>query len=140
MHQTPTTMWKPALVVLFLSTRALAADIPAHKAGIWSIPPAKGLTRWVIIHDLEASASSGIYHIEVIGRKKGAPAWKIIRLVRHMAITEQALAANLKAPLTKGGVYPESFNDAYGEWRKENGGSGGFVCSTSLLACMDARN
>ena len=90
----------------------------------------------MIVHDIENSVNSGIYHIEVIGRAHNAPAWQVERLVRHMAITEKALKASVKKPLIKGAVYPESFDSAYAEWRQENKGKGGMVCDTTVLDCI----
>jgi hypothetical protein len=72
----------------------------------------------------------------VIGRKHGNAAWQVEHLVRHMAITEKALKASVKTPLNKGAVYPESFNNAYSSWQKENDGKGGAICDTSLIECM----
>jgi len=118
------------------SSSAFAVDFFAHQAGIWSIDPTEKLERWVIVHDIENSVNSGIYHIEVIGRAHNAPAWQVERLVRHMAITEKALKASVKKPLIKGAVYPESFDSAYAEWRQENKGKGGMVCDTTVLDCI----
>lgn len=131
------TVRKVALLLLAsLAPVAVAADVASHKAGIWSLAPAQGMKRWVVIHNVDGGHASGVYHIEVIGRKKGEAAWQIHHLVRHMAITEQALQASVKAPMNSGGVYPETFDNAYAQWQKENGGKGGSICSTSVDDCM----
>jgi hypothetical protein len=55
-----------------------------------------------------------------------------------MAITQSALAACVVKPLNKGAVYPETFDDAYKDWQKQNSGKGGAVCTSSLEQCMKA--
>jgi len=91
---------------------------------------------WVIIHDMENSVNNGVYQIQVIGRIHDAPVWQVERLVRHMTITEKAFKASVKTPLTKGAVYPKSFDNAYASWRQENNGSGGMIYDTTVLECM----
>jgi hypothetical protein len=105
--------------------------------GIWSIAngPAKQ-HRWLIVHDHFESGGTNVYHIEVIARAAGAPAWQIGRLAPHMAITEPALKRSIVKPLTRGGVYPEAFHDARAAWQAANGGAGGAVCATSVRECL----
>ena len=121
---------------LFLSTIALAQDIATHEPGIWSIAPTTTMKRWIIIHNLKLAKESGIFHIEVVGRNNGDAAWQVKHLVPHMAITAEALKKSVIEPLNKGAVYPETFDDAYSNWLKENNGAGGSVCVTSVLECM----
>ncbi len=124
------------LISCLLASNAFASDLATHKAGIWAIESTENMSRRVIIHNLESAATTGVFHIEVIGRKHGNAAWQVEHLVRHMAITEKALKASVKTPLNKGAVYPESFNNAYSSWQKENDGKGGAICDTSLIECM----
>lgn len=112
------------------------SDIHNHGAGIWSIASPPKLHRWIVIHDVAASQAAGIYHIEVIQRVKGAPVWAIKHLVKHMAITADALQRSVRKPLTKGAVYPESFMDGYAEWRQANDGRGGEVCNATVMLCF----
>ena len=114
----------------------MGQDLASHAAGIWSIADTPGMSRWIVIHDLEASQTTGIYHIEVIGRKSGDPSWQIVRLAPHMAITEKALRESIVEPLNTGAVYPEAYDDAYSAWQAQNGGAGGVVCTSSVLDCM----
>jgi len=123
-------------VILPLPGIAPGQDLVSHQAGIWSIAETPGMNRWIVIHDLEASKKSGIYHIEVIGRKTGDPSWQIVRLVPHMAITEAALRDSIIEPRHTGAVYPESFDDAYAGWQAQNDGAGGVVCVSSVIECM----
>jgi len=129
---------KKRLIILFLMlpTMTTANNILSHEPGIWSLPSTESMKRWVIIHNLHESRKSGIYHIEVIGRNNGDAIWQIKHLVAHMAITEQALKNSVITPLKKGGVYPETFDNAYAKWKKENKDKGGNICSTSVLECM----
>ncbi|RRS29937.1 MAG: hypothetical protein P794_09885 [Epsilonproteobacteria bacterium (ex Lamellibrachia satsuma)] len=57
-------------------------------------------------------------------------------MIKHMAITQSALASSVLKPLDKGAVYPETFEDAYNYWQEENSGKGGFVCTSRLSDCM----
>lgn len=64
------------------------------------------------------------------------PAWRIVHLVPHMAITKQALRASVVEPLESGAVYPESFDDAYHAWQAQNDGAGGSICTSTVVDCM----
>jgi len=128
--------WFVLAANLLLPAMACAGDLESNSAGIWSIADAPGMSRWIVIHDPGPSKTRGIYHIEVIGRKTGDPAWQIVHLVPHMAITEQALQASVVQPLRSGAVYPESFDDAYAAWQAQNDGTGGGVCTSTIVECM----
>lgn len=123
-------------VVLSNPGWAAGQDLEANRAGIWSIAGAPGMDRWIVIHDPESSKSTGVYHIEVVGRKTGDPSWQVVHIVPHMAITEQALRDSVIEPLVSGAVYPESFDDAYAAWLASNGGAGGEVCTRTVIECM----
>ena len=122
--------------ILLLPAGATGQDFASNGAGIWAIGDGPGMKRWIVIHDPGASKANGIYHIEVIGRKTGDPAWRIVHLVPHMAITEQALQASVVEPLDSGAVYPESFDDAYHAWQAQNDGAGGTICTITVVECM----
>jgi len=122
--------------VLLLPGTAVGQDLASHAGGAWSIAAAPGMDRWIVVHDPAASQATGVYHVEVIGRKTGDPSWQVVRLVPHMAITERALLDSVIEPLQSGAVYPEPFNDAYAAWRAQNGGAGGKVCRTAVVECM----
>jgi len=113
-----------------------AQDLASNSNGIWSIEALPGMNRWIVIHDPGSAKANGVYHIEVVGRKTGDPAWQIVRLVPHMAISEQALGASVGEPLKSGAVYPESFDDAYAAWQAQNDGAGGSVCTRTVVECM----
>lgn len=120
------------IIALLLSPIAGAVDL--HSSEIWSIKGTKLQNRWIIIHP--EIPSSGIYHIEVIARAKGDPVWKIKHLANHLAITEAALSRSILAPLKKGAVYPESFNNGYSQWKSLNSGAGGEICQTDVVQCL----
>lgn len=130
------------LLTLIFSSSAFceAIDLDAHRLGIWSIAGTPKQNRWIIIHNLTEAKNSGVYHIEVIGRGKKAPVWQIEHLANHIAIIKPALLASVVKPLKKGGVYPESFDDAFAAWKKENSGKGGMLCTTSVLDCMNQKS
>lgn len=108
-----------------------------HEKGIWAIQGTKDKNVWIIIHNLKEAQRTGIFHIEVVARKKNGPPWKVEHLVKHMAITEGALSASVLMPLEKGSVYPETFDTYFKEWRRQNSGKGGPVCSASIAECMN---
>jgi len=124
------------LILSLWASSAFSADLGANGAGIWAIESTQGMSRWLVIHNLDEAKVTGIYHIEVIGRKDGDAEWQILHLVRHMAITSEALNRSVIEPLKKGAVYPESFNYAFDVWRKENDGKGGEICDASVVECM----
>ncbi len=124
------------IVLLSLPATVAATDIASHEAGIWSIAPTDTMKRWIVIHNLQEAKVSGVFHLEVIGRNNGDAVWQIKHLVPHMAITEEALKKSVVAPLNRGGVYPETYENAYSMWLKENNGTGGSICNTSVVECM----
>jgi len=127
------------IVSLFAQTALCAGfDLLLHKKGIWSIAGTAEKNMWVVIHDLKEAEKSGIYHIEVLARGVNEPSWKIEHVVKHLAITPSALAACVVKPLETGAVYPETFDNAYKDWQKQNSGKGGPVCNSSLTECMEA--
>lgn len=138
LSQSVRTIMSAITVMLLLSCAAFAADvdIQAHPSGIWSVADTKKARRWIVIHNLAEAKTSGVYHIELIQRAFKAPSWQIERVAKHMAITEAALQRSIVKPLDKGLVYPEAFDTALAQWRAENGGSGGAVCTTSVLQCL----
>lgn len=126
------------LLMLFIASSALSANttLQTHKPGIWSVSATKKQNRWIVIHNLDQAKTTGIYHIEVIGRDIRAPTWQIQHLANHIAITEAALVASVLKPLTKGAVYPESFDSAYRAWQSQNQGQGGVICKQPILECL----
>ena len=120
-----------------LTLSAQVVDLFGHRAGLWSIEPDGSTTRWVEIHNLEEAKTTGIFHVEVLGRRRGDPAWKIQHLAPHLAITTAALQRSVRKPLTRGSVYPETFDAAYSEWCKARDGGGNTpVCSSTVAACI----
>lgn len=123
---------------LLLAPIAWSSDIRLkdHKQGIWSISAGADESRWIVIHDIVKGASTGIYHVEVLARKNGAPAWQVRHLANHIAITEAALLRSVVKPLSKGAVYPESFETSYKDWQSQNNGAGGGVCQSEVVQCL----
>jgi hypothetical protein len=125
------------LITLFFNYSVSAEiNLEANTTGLWSITPTAQKNRWLIIHNLTDAQTTGIYHIEVIGRDKKAPVWHTNTLAAHIAIDKPALLKSIIKPLKKGDVYPESFDDALSKWQKENNGKGGAVCNTNVLDCI----
>jgi len=123
--------------LFFMLTSAVFADgIDLKASEIWSITPTEKTERRIVIHNPEEARKSGIFHIEVLGRDRGDAVWQVRRLAPHMAITKAALERSVVAPLERGAVYPEAYDDAYAGWRRENGGRGGAVCRSSVSECL----
>ncbi len=121
---------------LLLAFPAWGAGLHDHPSGIWSLEATAQEKRWLIIHNLSQGRESGVYHLEVIARRKGDPVWKIQHLAKHMAIREAALLRSIRQPLNKGAVYPESFLSAYQQWQQQNHGAGGAICETTVVQCL----
>ena len=123
------------------STALAEVDLLANQSGLWSIEPDGQVARWVEIHNLEEAKATGIFHIEVLGRRHGDPAWKVQHLVPHLAITAAALQRSVVKPLRQGSVYPETFDSAYSTWRTHRDAGGDApVCDSSVTACMSHGN
>lgn len=109
-----------------------------HKPGIWEIAPDGAMIRWVVIHNLAEARDSGVFHIEVVGRERSKPSWDVRRIRAHMAVTKEALKKSVVRPLERGAVYPEPFDDAYAQWKKQADGGRREVCETSVPECLAA--
>jgi hypothetical protein len=111
-----------------------AEAVRAHESGIWSLAPAGGLRRWVVIHGLREGGD--VLHLEVLGRPSGAPSWQVQHLVDHMAVSLPALLRSVERPLERGAVYPESFDQALRRWQAERDAGAGAVCATTIDRCL----
>ena len=131
-----------ALLICSFPFNARAVEDSAlfsHKPGIWAIQGKGTLDRWIVIHNLAEAKDTGIFHIEVIGHVKGRPSWDIKRICNHMAISLDALKRSVMKPLNKGAVYPEAFDDAYANWKKDAEAGQKAVCDRSVLECLPAK-
>lgn len=128
----------PFIFLLLVNSAFCAseADLSKHEKGIWSIKGTPEKKMWIVIHNLKEAKETGIYHIEVLARGFDEPVWKVEHVIKHMAITQSALASSVLKPLDKGAVYPETFDNAYNDWQKQNSGKGGFICTSHLSDCM----
>jgi len=125
-----------SVVLLFVFTPAVAAWSGVIANEIWQLPSSATGSRWLIIYNLASAETDGIYHIEVIEQPFGAEAWNIKHVANHLAVTPEALRASIIKPLKKGAVYPESFENAYAEWKKQNVQGDASVCNTSVVECL----
>ena len=112
-----------------------AADVPGTHE-IWELSGTDSSVRWLVIHNLAAGKESGVFHVEVLERKRTDPAWRFTRLAAHMAITAAALRASVRKPLRSGRVYPEHFNEAFAEWQKQQKAGTAVVCEQDVLDCL----
>src|SRR5262245_57705722 len=112
-------------------------DLFAHSSGLWSLPPNGSQLRWVEIHNLSEARTSGLFHVEVLARKRNAPSWQVEHLVPHLAITTPALRKSVVAPIQRGAVYPETFDYAFSAWQKDHDkGKDAPVCETTIDDCL----
>ena len=126
------------LAVFVVATASRADWVDEISSALWALPSARGSSRWLEIHNLNSARSEGLYHIEVLERNAGDPAWKFRPLAPHMAITEAALRASIVKPLKEGSVYPESYNDGYQMWKSAKAAGQAFICTSTVAACLTA--
>jgi hypothetical protein len=113
-------------------------DVPgAHD--VWELRGTDSTVRWLVIQDLAAGKESGVFHVELLERKKADPAWRFRRLAAHMAVTAAALRVSVGKPLRSGRVYPEHFEQAFAEWRKQQEAGTATVCERNILDCLKER-
>lgn len=125
--------------VLALTRPAAAQWTGPIDRTVWEIPADKGSHRWLIIRGTPQSSQDNLYHIEVLERKAGQPAWSFHRVAEHLALTETALRADIVRPLKRGDVYPETYDNAYAAWLKLDSASRRPVCTSRLSDCLDSR-
>ena len=124
------------LLALLAPICASAEWMQAISGDIWALQASAGETRWLVIHDRDSIATDGFFHIEVLTQAKGAEPWRFRHLAKHLAITEEALRASIVKPLKRGAVYPESFDDAYAQWKKAYAEGNAPICRSSVLTCL----
>jgi hypothetical protein len=113
-------------------------DVPgAHD--VWELSGTDRTVRWLVIHNLAEGVTSGVFHVEVLERKRTDPAWHFTHLAPHMAITAAALRASVLKPLKSGRVYPEQFEDAFAQWRKQQVAGTATTCERSVLDCLKGK-
>ena len=123
-------------MALIAAAATVAAQDEVISSGIWAIRGTAVETRWVEIHQVEKRNGVQLYHIEVLGRKKGNPSWQVEHLVPHMAITEGALKRSITGPSRDRSVYPETFDGAYVQWQELNAAGKPPICDRSVEDCM----
>jgi len=124
-------------VILIGVAAAGSAREDAISSGVWAIRGTAVETRWIEIHRVEKKNGAPLYHIEVLGRKKGNPSWQVEHLVPHMAITGAALKRSILGPSRDRGVYPETFDGAYVRWQELDAAGKATICDRSVEDCME---
>ncbi len=127
------------LSLLALVTRAAAADrSPISEGSIWTLPSTPTEQMWLEVHAIDGDGAEPTYHISVLSKIKGDPAWKITHVAAHMAITETALRNGPLRPAPKSvrAAYPEAYDAGYAEWIKLNSQGIAPICSTSVMECL----
>ncbi len=100
---------------------------------IWSLDAPNGFTRWLILREQAKGQHGDLYHVEVLELKDGAKPWEFKRLEAHMALTENALRWSIGRAMSKGDVYPETFDNAYAMWKEERKPP---ICKTNISDCL----
>lgn len=125
-----------AVLASFVPTVAFAAWTESISVDIWAMRPTAKETRWLVIHNRDSAIAEGLFHVEVLALAKGAEPWRVRHLARHLALTEEALRASIVKPLRRGAVYPESFDDAYAQWREQSNAGSAPICRSSVFECL----
>lgn len=125
------------VLLAFLPFPARAEYFGEIKKKIWTLEAPNGYTRWLILRTQVKDKNGDLYHVEILERKDGDPEWKFERLAAHMALTENALRWSIGMPLSKGDVYPESFDDAYAIWKESRNPP---ICSTNVEDCLKKKS
>ena len=129
----------PLVATLLFVIASQTGDLFDHRPGLWSLPPEGETLRWVEIHNVEEARQSGVFHIQVLSRRRADPAWKVQSVAAHMAITVAALQRSVVSRLSTGSVYPERFDDAYRAWlRAHQAGAAAPICDTTVDRCLRA--
>lgn len=130
-----TTTAAAIAVIALLAGSALAQSLPIE-VGTWKIRGTSEQSRWVEVHIIEPWNGTQLFHVEVLGHKTGDPSWQVIHLVRHMAITEQALRRSVLRKSRELAVYPETFDGAYAVWKSRYANGQAAICDVSVEDCM----
>ncbi len=122
------------MAALIFSTVIARAEEPrnVYSTDFWEIagPPTK--QTWVEIHNGKQAQATGIAHVSVLARKKGAPAWDLEWVCAHIAITTDALQRSVLRPFKTRGAYPERYDEALRRWQEEDKNGRAAICSTSI--------
>ena len=129
----------PLIATILFIIAGQAGDLFDHRPGLWSLPADGETLRWVEIHNLDEAKRSGVFHIQVLSRRRADPAWQVHSVAAHMAVTVAALKRSVVSRLSTGSVYPERFDDAYRAWlhAQERGGAAP-ICDTTVDRCLRA--
>ena len=131
-----------AVFILLYGAASVMADPKPeeiYSTPCWLIPGAPGKITWIEIHNPTEAPVSGIAHIEVLTRKKGAHGGEIERVCPHLAITTEALCRSVTRPYKTLGLYPESYFSAYREWQAAEKQRTAPICSSSIQEFLKGR-
>lgn len=126
---------------LLIFIAALSLGISAVRGGsppeiystpFWEIAGPPGKVTWVEIHNIPEAQTTGVAHVSIITRKKGAPVWELEWVCPHVAITTDALRRSVIRPFKTRGSYPERFNEAYYRWQQDEQKGTAQIYSTSI--------
>ena len=130
-------------VTAFLLAVMVGAFASAAEEGLlssaknWEVRGAPGRITWVELHEIDPDDSS-VIHVALLSRKKTEKVWEVTHVRPHIAITLAALQRSVVRPLReKRGVYPESFDFGYRQWKQQADAGKREVCGTTLYECVD---
>jgi hypothetical protein len=118
-----------------IETRAISGKHWAGPIGqgTWQLHAPAGMQRWLVVRLIPSPADPN-YHVEVLEKASGDPAWKFKWLASHMAVTEDALRSSIRRMSRHPENYPETFENGYTSWIKSQSHP---VCSTTVEACLN---
>jgi len=122
-----------AVFSIFIAPAGSETKPDIYSIACWLLPGSPGKITWVEIMNREEAKATGIAHVWVLARKKGAPKWEIEHVCYHIAITTEALRRSVTQPYkTAGAYYPDVYYERLESWRREQKEGKAIVCTTSI--------
>lgn len=120
------------LSLLFPVLMTPASAQEHHENVVLAVTPSSVL--WAAVHRTPQH-DDPYYHVEVFEKKKGSEPWLYTRLVPHLAVTPEALAASRVDKKAKLYAYKDlEFSLAYRTWLSNRENTP--VCTTNILSCL----
>jgi len=118
---------------LFIAPAGSETKPDIYSARCWLLPGSPGKITWVEIMNIEDARKTGIAHVWVLARKKGAPKWEVEHVCYHIAITTDALRRSVTQPYKSAGAYyPDVYRENLEMWKRSEKEGKASICTTSI--------